>query len=155
MIKFFMAISRQCKVRLAKWFVQIDNKEKAAIMRELSHLVVNRTSKQCNFLEWREDKLVFRRYASLYFVVCVDRDDNELIMLELIQHYVELLDRYFCNVCELDMVFNVNKSYYLLEEILIDGDIYESSKKAVLRSIAAQDAMSEKPKGLLAKASRG
>lgn len=49
------------------------------------------------------------RYASLYFVVCVDRDANELLMLELIQHYVELLDRHFCNVCELDMVFNVNK----------------------------------------------
>lgn len=154
MIKFFMAISRQCKVRLAKWFVQVDSKEKAAIMRELSHLVVNRNSKQCNFLEWREDKLVFRRYASLYFVVCVDRDENELMMLELIQHYVELLDRYFHNVCELDLVFNVNKAYYLLEEVLIDGDIYESSKKAVLRSVAAQDSMSEKPKGLLSKSSR-
>ncbi|GIX62650.1 AP-1 complex subunit sigma, putative [Babesia caballi] len=151
MIKFFMAISRQCKVRLAKWFVPVENKEKAAIMRELSHLVVNRSAKQCNFLEWRDDKLVFRRYASLYFVVCVDRDANELLMLEVIQHYVELLDRYFCNVCELDMVFNVNKAYYLLDEILLDGDLYECSKKAVLRNVAAQDALSEKGKGLLSR----
>ncbi|KAK1936360.1 putative clathrin assembly protein small subunit [Babesia divergens] len=153
MIKFFMAISRQCKVRLAKWFIPVDNKEKLAIMRELSHLVVNRNSKQCNFVEWREYKLVFRRYASLYFVVCVDQDANELLMLELIQHYVELLDRHFCNVCELDMVFNVNKAYYILDEVLMDGDIYECNKKAILRSVAAQDAMSEKPKGLLSKAS--
>ncbi|GFE54256.1 AP-1 complex subunit sigma-2 [Babesia ovis] len=149
MIKFFMAISRQCKVRLVKWFVPVDNKDRTAIMRELSHLVVNRNSKQCNFIEWRDDKLVFRRYASLYFVLCVDRDANELLMLEIIQHYVELLDRYFCNVCELDMVFNVNKAYYLLDEILMDGDLYECSKKAVLRNVAAQDALCEKAKGIL------
>lgn len=35
----------------------------------------------------------------------------------------------------------------------MDGDIYECNKKAILRSVAAQDAMSEKPKGLLSKAS--
>ncbi|ORM39535.1 AP-1 complex subunit sigma-1 [Babesia sp. Xinjiang] len=153
MIKFFMAISRQCKVRLVKWFIPVDSKDKSAIMRELSHLVVNRNSKQCNFIEWRDYKLVFRRYASLYFVLCVDPDANELIMLEIIQHYVELLDRYFCNVCELDMVFNVNKAYYLLDEILMDGDIYESSKKAVLRSVAAQDALCDKAKSILSKGS--
>ncbi|CDR94565.1 clathrin assembly protein small subunit, putative [Babesia bigemina] len=153
MIKFFMAISRQCKVRLAKWFVPVDSKEKAAMMRELSHLVVNRNSKQCNFIEWRDDKLVFRRYASLYFVVCVDRDDNDLLMLEIIQHYVELLDRYFSNVCELDLVFNVNKAYYLLDEILMDGELYECSKKAVIRSVAAQDALCDKGRGILSKGS--
>ncbi|EDO07442.1 clathrin assembly family protein [Babesia bovis T2Bo] len=149
MIKFFMAISRQCKLRLVKWFVPVDNKDRTAIMRELSHLVVNRNSKQCNFIEWRDDKLVFRRYASLYFVLCVDRDANELLMLEIIQHYVELLDRYFCNVCELDMVFNVTKAYHILDEMLIDGNLYECSKKAVLRNVSAQDALCEKTKGIL------
>lgn len=32
--------------------------------------------------EWREYKLVYRRYASLYFCVGVDPSDNELITLE-------------------------------------------------------------------------
>lgn len=41
--------------------------------------------------------LIFR-YASLYFIVAVDKDDNELITLETIHHYVEILDRYFGNV---------------------------------------------------------
>lgn len=36
----------------------------------------------CNFLDWRELKLVFKRYASLYFVAGVDADDNELLVLE-------------------------------------------------------------------------
>ena len=44
------------------------------------------------------------RYASLYFLACVDDDDNELIVLETIHHFVEVLDRYFGNVCELDLM---------------------------------------------------
>ena len=42
--------------------------------------------------------MVTPRYASLYFVACVDATDNELITLEIIHHYVEVLDRYFGNV---------------------------------------------------------
>jgi len=30
--------------------------------------------------------------------MCVDADDNELETLEIIHHYVEILDRYFGNV---------------------------------------------------------
>lgn len=38
------------------------------------------------------------RYASLYFCVAIDPDDNELITLEIIHRYVELLDKYFGSV---------------------------------------------------------
>ncbi len=40
----------------------------------------------------------FPRYASLYFITCVDKKDNELITLEVIHQFVEVLDRYFGNV---------------------------------------------------------
>lgn len=38
------------------------------------------------------------RYASLYFCMCIDQDDNELEVLEMIHHFVEILDRYFGSV---------------------------------------------------------
>lgn len=38
------------------------------------------------------------RYASLYFCMCIDADDNELEVLEIIHHFVEILDRYFGSV---------------------------------------------------------
>lgn len=38
------------------------------------------------------------RYASLYFCCCVEADDNELLTLEIIHRYVELLDKYFGSV---------------------------------------------------------
>ena len=46
------------------------------------------------------------RYASLYFAAGVEKEDNELIVLDVIHHFVEILDKYFGNVCELDLIFN-------------------------------------------------
>ena len=45
------------------------------------------------------------RYASLYFVAAIEPDDNELIALEVIHRYVELLDKYFGNVMYLFFIF--------------------------------------------------
>lgn len=55
-------------------------------------------------------QVVYKRYASLYFVCGIDGGDNELITLEVIHHFVEVLDRYFGNVCELDLIFNFHKA---------------------------------------------
>ncbi len=53
--------------------------------------------------------MVYRRYAGLFFCVCVDANDNELAYLEAIHFFVEVLDQFFGNVCELDLVFNFYK----------------------------------------------
>ena len=42
--------------------------------------------------------MVYRRYASLFFVCGIGQADNELVTLEIIHRYVEVLDRYFGNV---------------------------------------------------------
>jgi hypothetical protein len=46
-----------------------------------------------------DTKVVYRRYASLFFVTGISSTDNELVTLEIIHRYVEVLDRYFGNVC--------------------------------------------------------
>lgn len=46
-----------------------------------------------------DTKVVYRRYASLFFVMGIGSSDNELVALEIIHRYVELLDKYFGNVC--------------------------------------------------------
>lgn len=38
------------------------------------------------------------RYASLYFCCAIEQSDNELLTLEIIHRYVELLDKYFGSV---------------------------------------------------------
>merc|ERR1711998_429075 len=143
MIHFVLLISRQGKVRLTKWYSPYSSKEKARAVREVSAVVLARQQKQCNFLEYKDKKIIYKRYASLYFLACVDDDDNELIVLETIHHFVEVLDRYFGNVCELDLIFNFHKAYHILDELLITGELQEPSKKAILRVTAAQDALME------------
>ena len=56
-------------------------------------------------MEHRQYKVIYRRYASLYFIIGLDmvNDINELGMLEFIHNMVETLDKYFENVCELDV----------------------------------------------------
>lgn len=60
-------------------------------------------------MKFRNNKIVYRRYAGLFFCVCVDANDNELAYLEAIHFFVEVLDAFFGNVCELDLVFNFYK----------------------------------------------
>ena len=71
---------------------------------------------------------MYRQYATLYVVFCVDKGENELAILDLIQvkskqldfilktslHkqikiFVEAMDRCFETVCELDVIFNMHK----------------------------------------------
>ena len=41
--------------------------------------------------QFRNHKIVYRRYAGLFFCVCVDANDNELAYLEAIHLFVEVL----------------------------------------------------------------
>ena len=113
-----LLFSRQGKVRLQKWYSPLSLKEKKKIMRELIATILSRKSKMCNFLEYKETKVVYKRcvyfvysnylmqlfklhrYASLYFCCSVEQSDNELLSLEVIHRYVELLDKYFGSVSD-------------------------------------------------------
>lgn len=53
------------------------------------------------------------------------------------------MDKYYGNVCELDIIFNFQKAYFILDELLLAGEMQESSKKNVLRVIGAQDSQEE------------
>jgi len=53
------------------------------------------------------------------------------------------MDKYYGNVCELDIIFNFQKAYFILDELLIAGEMQESSKKNVLRVIGAQDSLED------------
>jgi AP-1 complex subunit sigma 1/2 len=82
----------------------------------------------------------------LYFCCGIDGDDNELLALEVIHQYVEILDKYFGNVCELDLIFNFHKAYYILDEMVLGGEFQESNRKSIHRVCHAQDALMEEAK---------
>ena len=71
-----------------------------------------------------------------------------------------MLDKYFGSVCELDIIFNFEKAYYILDELILGGEmqvwrfkyfnilnqvylVQETSKKAVLSYIEQEDKFQE------------
>ena len=127
-------------------------------MRDVTSLVLGRPSKQCAFVEYKDKKIVYKRYASLFFVAGIGGAEseeesnqrgaeNELITLEKIHLFVEILDRYFGNVCELDIIFNFHRAYYILDELMIGGYLQETSKKEVLKSCSTMDDMMDDQEG--------
>jgi hypothetical protein len=139
MINFILLISRQGKLRLAKWYATYNLKERQKLIKEVTALVMARKPRACNFIEYRDQKIVYKRYASLFFVAGIDAEENELLVLETLHRYVETLDRHFENVCELDLIFNFMKAHYVLDEFIVAGEVQEPSMKAVLRSVQQAD----------------
>ncbi|RSH86664.1 Sigma-adaptin 3A [Apiotrichum porosum] len=74
-----------------------------------------------------DTRVIYRHYATLYFVFVVDGAESELGILDLIQVFVESLDRAFENVCELDLIFHFDEVQYVLNEIIQGGLVLETN----------------------------
>lgn len=74
--------------------------ERVALESEIIRKCLSRSELQCSFLEYRGYKVIYRRYASLFFILGTKPDpgqqennENELGMLEFIHALVETMDR--------------------------------------------------------------
>ena len=77
---------------------------------------------------------------NLFFVVAVDGpDENELAILEFIHSLVETMDKYFDSVCELDIMFHIDKAYYIVDEMVANGQIVENNKTNILKPLTLLD----------------
>lgn len=133
-------VNKQGQTRLAQYYNYMTISERATLEGELVRKCLSRTENQCSFLEHHQYKVIYRRYASLYFIIGLeDEDVNELAYLEFIHNLVETLDKYFENVCELDIMFNIEKAHFVLDEMVMNGSIYETNKATILSQIYALD----------------
>lgn len=132
-IQFLLLANKQGKVRLSRWFTSISDEEKLNIEREMYRTIIMRDTKFSNFIEYRNYKIIYKKYAALYFIFCVDLYENELSIMEFIHLFVETLDKFFGVVCELDVVFNFYKVYSILDELVIGGEIVETSKEKIVK----------------------
>ena len=90
---------------------------------------------QCSFVDHGDHRVVYRRYASLFFLVGVDAAENELAALEFIHALVEALDRHFGAVCELDIMFNLETVHYVLDEMVSGGCVVDGCRANVLAPV--------------------
>ena len=101
MIKGILVFNNSAKPRLIKFFEHYPEEIQQQIVKETYQLVSKRDENVCNFLEGgsliggNDYRLIYRHYATLYFIFCVDSSESELGILDLIQVFVETLDKCF------------------------------------------------------------
>mmetsp|Transcript_27199 Transcript_27199/g.83806 ORF Transcript_27199/g.83806 Transcript_27199/m.83806 type:complete len:152 (+) Transcript_27199:266-721(+) len=143
-IKFVLMVNKQGQTRLSTYYEWLPMGERVALESEIIRKCLSRSEFQCSFVEYRGYKVIYRRYASLFFIVGTEQDsENELGVLEFIHALVETLDKYFESVCELDIMFNLEKAHFILDEMVMNGCIVETNKINVLKPIALMEKASE------------
>lgn len=154
MIKAILVFNNHGKPRLSKFYAYYNEEMQQKIIKESFQLVSRRDDNVCNFLEGgtalggADSKLIYRHYATLYFVFCVDSSESELGILDLIQVFVETLDKCFENVCELDLIFHVDKVQYILQEIVMGGMVLETNMSEILTHVEAQNKIEKQEGGI-------
>eukprot|EP00924_Labyrinthula_sp_SR-Ha-C_P011449 maker-scaffold_46-snap-gene-1.94-mRNA-1 protein AED:0.04 eAED:0.04 QI:33/1/1/1/0.5/0.33/3/133/144 len=141
MISFILMVNKQGQTRLSSYYDWLEQEEKLVLEGEIVRRCLSRGEKQTSFMKHGGYQIVYRRYASLFFIIgCKEKEEvNELGLLDLIHMIVETFDQYFQNVCELDIMFNLDKAYFILDEIIGNGEVMEMNKGAVLEPIKLLD----------------
>jgi AP-3 complex subunit sigma len=146
MIKSVIIVNSTGRTRLAKFYDAYSNDKKQTIINWIFKNISKLGENCCNFLDGPYGKIVFRQYATLYIIFVIDDAESELGVLDLIQVFVEVLDKCFENVCELDLIFNPEKAYNLLDEIVLGGMVAETNIGEIWSAINTVNAY-EKKKG--------
>lgn len=142
-VQFILCFNKQGVVRLVRYFerCQTDSQKTQDTIVQIYRLISSRDHRhQSNFVELSEfTKLVYKRYAGLYFVMGIDLQDEESIYLSQIHLFVEVLDAFYGNVCELDIVFHFYRAYMVMDEMFLGGEIQEISKDLLLERFSILD----------------
>jgi hypothetical protein len=69
-------VNKQGQTRLSNYYDWLTIDERSTLEAEIIRKCLSRTEAQCSFMEYRGMKVVYRRYASLFFIVGVEADEE-------------------------------------------------------------------------------
>mmetsp|Transcript_72430 Transcript_72430/g.125567 ORF Transcript_72430/g.125567 Transcript_72430/m.125567 type:complete len:161 (-) Transcript_72430:50-532(-) len=141
MIKCIVVMNNQGKPRLSRFYYDVPVDRQKSILQSLFRICSTRDDDTCCCFAEDESvfgddhKIIYRHFATLYFVFVVDGAESELGILDLIQVFVQVLDSCFENVCELDLIYHFDRVNYILDEIVMSGMVLETNADSVLQAI--------------------
>ncbi|KAJ8601860.1 hypothetical protein CTAYLR_002670 [Chrysophaeum taylorii] len=133
MIHFFLMINKQGTTRIRKFYNEALARQQ--IERDVFQTMVSRDKVLSNVCEVRDYTVVYHRYVGLYVAVGIDPTDSELLAHETIHLFVEILDRYFGTVRELDVIYHFHAVYAILDEFILAGEVQETNKQMIIQRI--------------------
>ncbi|KAL8910924.1 MAG: hypothetical protein Q9171_003829 [Xanthocarpia ochracea] len=160
MINAVLVFNNSGQPRLTKFYTQLDTSVQQRLISEIFTLVSNRPASACNFLPLppllappststtttdpthnsdTPTSITYRHYATLYFILISTSTESPLALLDLIQVFVESLDRLFNNVCELDLIFNFEAMHACLAEIVVGGVVVETRVQEIVKGVRDSD----------------
>uniref|UniRef100_A0A3P8VNI0 Adaptor related protein complex 3 subunit sigma 2 n=1 Tax=Cynoglossus semilaevis TaxID=244447 RepID=A0A3P8VNI0_CYNSE len=175
MIKAILIFNNHGKPRLIRFYQYFTEEMQQQIIRETFHLVSKRDDNVCNFLEGgsliggSDYKLIYRHYATLYFVFCVDSSESELGSLDnnsirrrpqiyaagcMVLHYATAVHLkktaavYYC------LPFTVLQVHYILQEVVMGGMVLETNMNEIVAQVEVQNRMEKSEGGLSAAPAR-
>jgi len=134
MILFFIVVNRQGQTKLSKYYSQNlptqDQKNLSLKAKLLENVCLNLEHNILLFFQFSkwDCTIAFKKFANLYFILGIDKEENELASLELIQHIVEVIDSQFDKISEIDFMFNLEKIHFIVDEIISVGDVSHHTK---------------------------
>ncbi|KAK5174947.1 Sigma-adaptin 3A [Saxophila tyrrhenica] len=162
MINAVLVFNNNGQPRLTKFYTQLDTAVQQRLISEIFTLVSARPSSSCNFLPLppllapantsssaahndAPSLVTYRHYATLYFIMISTSTESPLALLDLIQVFVEALDRLFENVCELDLIFNFETLHAVLGEMIVGGVVVETGLEKVVEGVRSQGRVAKRP----------
>mmetsp|Transcript_1810 Transcript_1810/g.2705 ORF Transcript_1810/g.2705 Transcript_1810/m.2705 type:complete len:160 (-) Transcript_1810:59-538(-) len=143
MIQCVLVVNNQGKPRLQRFYTDTTPQRQQEITKDIYGVVSKRNDDTCccfaedDSLFGPGHKIVYRHFATLYFIFVVDEAESELGILDLIQVLVQVLDSCFENVCELDLIYHYDKVNYILDEVVMAGMVLETNVDSLLGAINA------------------
>ncbi|KAJ8572266.1 hypothetical protein K7X08_008777 [Anisodus acutangulus] len=127
MMKGVILMNDKGKPRLVKFYDYHPAEKQRELIRRLYGVLSSRAENVINFVKvdslfGSDARLVYKTYATLHILFIFD-------------FFVETMDKCFSNVRELDKVFNFNKVHAILDEIILGGQVLETSSSEVVKAV--------------------
>merc|ERR1712014_570173 len=126
-------MGNQGKARLVRFYYDVAMDRQKHILQTVYRLMGSRVDDNCccfaedDSLFGEGHKIMYRHFATLYFVFVADSAESELGVLDLIQVFEQ--------VCELDLIYHFDRVNYILDEIVMSGMVLETNADLVVQSI--------------------
>ncbi|KAL1956289.1 hypothetical protein VTO42DRAFT_7462 [Malbranchea cinnamomea] len=157
MINAVLVFNNSGQPRLTKFYTQLDTQTQQSLIAQIYNLVTQRPPSACNFLPLppllsqgastnpangpsdAPTQITYRTYATLSFILISTSTESPLALIDLIQVFVEALDRLFENVCELDLIFGYETMHAVLGEMIVGGIVVETNLDRIVQGVRSQE----------------